>query len=172
MTSAFETALDGLLIAALAWAVLTDLRSRRIQNRLTYPLIALGLLANGASGGWSGLSSSLLGCLLGFGLLILPCLRGAMGMGDLKLLMAIGALKGPEFVLFTALYGGLAGGLLAVFEIVRASVVAATLRGAGAGAGQLEGGRLPSMKALTIPYGPAIAAGALFTLVQSWTGAG
>jgi len=167
MTDGALTTIDGVLIAALGWAVVTDLRWRRISNRLTYPLIALGLLANGASGGWSGLSSSLAGALLGFGLLILPCALGGMGIGDLKLMVALGALKGPEFVLLTAVYGGIAGGMLAVLELVRSGALVATLHRAGA----LHGARGTTARSLTIPYGPAIAAGALFALVQSWTGA-
>src|SRR3954447_17072657 len=119
MASALTLTSDVVLLAALSWAVVTDVRSRRISNRLTYPLMALGLAANGLAGGWGGARDSALGWLLGAALLLLPCLLGAMGAGDLKLLAAIGALKGPEFVLHAAVYTALAGGVLALCELVR-----------------------------------------------------
>src|SRR6476646_6105704 len=108
MASALTLASDVVLLAGLSWAVVTDVRSRRISNRLTYPLMALGLAANGLAGGWGGARDSALGWLL-----------GAIGAGDLKLLAAIGALKGPEFVLHAAVYTALAGGVLALCELVR-----------------------------------------------------
>ena len=58
-------ALNGLLLFTLGWAVVTDLRSRRISNRLTYPVAALGLAIHAATGGWGGLATSGLGLLLG-----------------------------------------------------------------------------------------------------------
>ena len=44
----------------------------------------------------------------------LPLLLFRMLSGDVKLLAAIGALKGPLFVLWAFLYGALAGGVLDV----------------------------------------------------------
>src|SRR5688572_12919367 len=93
---------DGLLAFTLAWAVVTDLRSRRISNRLTVPVMALGLAAGGLWGGWGGLANSVSGLLLGAALLLLPWVFGALGGGDLKLMAAVGALKGPYFVLLAA----------------------------------------------------------------------
>ena len=174
MAPALTRASDVVLVAALAWAVVADLRSRRISNRLTYSLMALGLVANGLAGGWDGLRSSALGWLLGAALLVVSCLLGAIGSGDLKLLAAIGALKGPEFVLLAAVYTALAGGALAIFELVRA-------RGARWALGYVAGGWLGSVwsrspaasaaRAGTIPYGPAIAAGVIIALLRSSLGA-
>ncbi len=174
MVPAVSTASDLALVAALAWAVVTDLRSRRISNRLTYSLMALGLLANGIAGGWDGLRSSIFGWLLGAALLVVPCLLGAIGAGDVKLLAAIGALKGPEFVLLAAVYTALAGGALAILELVRS-------RGARWALGYVAGGWVGSVwgksaqssaaRAGTIPYGPAIAAGAIIALLRTSLGA-
>jgi prepilin peptidase CpaA len=154
---------DCVLIAALVWAVITDLRSRRIRNRLTYPAMAIGLAANAATGGWSGLSTSALGWLVALGLMLLPFAMGAMGAGDVKLLLAIGALKGPHFVLLVAVYGGLAGGLLALYYLAKERRVASTLRYILYG--WLWALRGSGPKAGAIPYAPAIAAGAIIALL-------
>lgn len=117
--------LDTILIAGLLYAVLTDLRSRRISNKLTYPVMLLGLVANTVMGGWAGLGHASLGWAAGLGIMLLPFLLGAMGAGDVKLLAAIGAVKGPQFVLVAALYACVAGG-----------AACAVLRDQGAARGQ------------------------------------
>jgi prepilin peptidase CpaA len=156
-------AVDALLLVALTHAVVTDLRARRISNRLTYPLMLIGLLANTATGGWTGFSGSGLGLLAGLGIMLIPFVLGAMGAGDVKLMAAIGALKGPEFVFTVAVYGSLVGGLIALFYLVRERRLGATVR-------YLSFGFLPALqgkgqKAGSIPYAPAIAAGALIALL-------
>ena len=160
--------LDGLLVAALAYAVFTDLRSRRIGNKLTYAAALLGLAVHAATGGWSGAGASALGWLVGFGLLLVPWLRGAMGGGDVKLLAAIGALQGPWFVLYTAIYGGLAGGVLAVGYLAHKRWrLRRSADGAAGGDGNVLG---RGWRTVTIPYGPAIAAGAAVVLLRTLTG--
>ena len=169
--SVLDGVLDGVLLAALVWAVVTDLRSRRISNRLTYPLMALGLAANAATGGWGGLLESALGWLAGIAILAVPFALGGIGGGDLKLLAAIGALQGPQFVLLTAVYAGLAGGLLAVFALARAQGVGSLLRPLGrgrrGGAPDSDAGTAAARRAATIAYGPAIAAGAVIVLFRT-----
>jgi prepilin peptidase CpaA len=153
---------DGLLAFTVVWAVVTDLRSRRISNRLTVPVMALGLAIGGLLGGWGGLTTSISGLLFGAALLLLPAAVGALGGGDLKLLAAVGALKGPYFVLLAAVYAGLAGGVVAVIALVRARGLKATLRYLAFGwRGSAQG---PAPKPGSIPYAPAIAAG----VVVAW----
>jgi prepilin peptidase CpaA len=161
-------ALNGVLLFALGWAVVTDLRSRRISNRLTYPAAALGLAIHFASGGWGGLTTSAVGLLLGLGLLLLPFFLGAMGGGDVKLLAAIGALQGPQFVLLTAVYAGLAGGVLALGYLIRQRGLTEALRYATGG--WIGGVRPDAPKAGAIPYGPAIASGAAIVLLRTALG--
>src|SRR5919108_6008080 len=98
MSDAGARVTDVVLLAAVAGAVVTDLRARRISNRLTYPAMLVGFAANLAFGGREGVTASAFGWLLALALLLIPCAIGAMGVGDLKLLAAIGALKGPYFV--------------------------------------------------------------------------
>jgi prepilin peptidase CpaA len=156
-------ALDTALIAGLLYAVMTDLRSRRISNRLTFPAMLLGVAANTAVGGWSGLQHSALGWAAGLGIMLIPFVLGAMGAGDVKLLAAIGAIKGPEFVLTAALYACVTGGLLAIYYVVKERRVTNTLRYLSCGWIWALKGNGP--KAGAIPYAPAIAAGAVLALL-------
>ena len=92
-----------LFVAAVAMytfaAAVTDLRQRRIPNYLTVPAALLGLLFHSfAPGGW-GFLTSLAGFAVGFGLLLLPWIVGGGGMGDVKLLAALGAWFGPRLML-------------------------------------------------------------------------
>ncbi len=82
--------------AVLAIATFTDLRSRRVPNWLVVPFMAAGLIVPGALEGWHGLTQSLEG--FGLGALIYGVLYwlGGMGMGDVKLVAAIGAWVGPQ----------------------------------------------------------------------------
>jgi len=82
-----------------AIAAVIDLRTRRIPNYLTVPTALLGLAYHTlAPGGWGPLTS-LAGFGLGFSLLLLPWLLGGGGMGDVKLLAALGAWLGPKLML-------------------------------------------------------------------------
>jgi prepilin peptidase CpaA len=95
-------------------ACITDWRSRRVPNVLTFGAALAAFVVFGVSGGLRGLAWSAAGWLVGC-LLFLPwfLLRG-MGGGDVKLLAALGAWLGPGLVVWVALYGAVAGGVLAV----------------------------------------------------------
>src|SRR5690242_14118076 len=98
------------LVAALAAATVTDLRARRIPNAITLSAAMLGLSLNTALRGPDGLALSLEGAGLALAALLpLFALRG-MGAGDVKLMAAIGALKGPEFLIYTFAWAALFGG--------------------------------------------------------------
>lgn len=96
----------------LALACITDLRTRRIPNVLTFSAAALAVLFHLTTGGVTAAGWSLAGYALG-ALLFFPmfALRG-MGAGDVKLLAAIGAWLGPGQVAVVALVTSVAGGLL------------------------------------------------------------
>ena len=155
--------LDTVLVAILLYAVFTDLRVRRISNKLTYPTMLLGLIAGAAMGGWNGLGQSFQGLALGMGIMLIPFLLGAMGAGDVKLLAAIGAVKGPEFVLIAALYACVAGGILALYYLIKERRVANTFRYIAYGWIWALKGNGP--KAGSVPYAPAIAAGVVLALL-------
>lgn len=100
------------VISASLIAALTDSFRFKVYNVLTLPLIASGLLYHGVTGGWAGLSLSLSGLLVGFGLLLIPFLMGGIGAGDVKLLAGVGAWTGLPWIIYIFICAGLAAGLL------------------------------------------------------------
>jgi len=95
-------------------ACVTDFRSRRIPNVLTFGASVAAFVFWAVSGGPTGFAFSVAGWLVGC-LLFLPwfLLRG-MGAGDVKLLAALGAWVGPGAAIWIALYAAVAGGLFAI----------------------------------------------------------
>lgn len=96
-------------------AVYTDLRWGKIFNALTLPALLAGLVINTVAGGLDGAVLSVEGIGLGFALFVVSALFGRiLGGGDIKLLMAIGALQGPYFLAWAIFYTALAGAVLAI----------------------------------------------------------
>jgi prepilin peptidase CpaA len=104
-------------------AAVLDFRLHRIPNYLTVPTALAGLAFHMlAPSGWGALTS-LTGFGVGFALLIVPWLLGGSGMGDVKLLAALGAWLGPRLVLIAFAVSIGAAALIAVCVL---SYVAAT----------------------------------------------
>jgi len=123
-----NTISDVVVLAIGLVACVTDFRSRRIPNVLTFGAAAAAFVSWALAGGLSGLAFSLAGCLVGC-LLFLPwfLLRG-MGAGDVKLLAALGAWVGPSTALWLALYSSLAGGVFAVMVTLPSGYLSMMLR--------------------------------------------
>jgi leader peptidase (prepilin peptidase)/N-methyltransferase len=109
----------------LATATAIDVRSHRLPDLVTLPLLATGLAANVLLGGWATLPLQVMGAGLGFFALWLVArlyrqFRGnhGLGLGDAKLLAAAGAWLGPLYlapiVFLGALLGLIAAGFLRV----------------------------------------------------------
>jgi prepilin peptidase CpaA len=95
-------------------ACVTDIRSRRIPNVLTFGAAAAALLFHGFDAGIFGLQAAATGWVVGAALFLPFFLFGGMGAGDVKLLAALGAWLGPWDVIWLAIYASVAGGLMAV----------------------------------------------------------
>ena len=93
-------ALAIVVVLVAAWS---DLKHRRIPNKLTLPAIAVGLVLAVVLEGMDGLKWSGIGFAFGFGVFLLPWLMGGMGGGDVKLMAAVGALLGWPMVLWVTL---------------------------------------------------------------------
>jgi prepilin peptidase CpaA len=95
-------------------ACISDLRTRKIPNVLTFSAAGGALLFHLVTGGWAAAGWSAAGLVLG-AVLFFPmfALRG-MGAGDVKLLAAVGAWLGPGQVVIVALATSIAGGILGV----------------------------------------------------------
>ncbi len=131
--SLISTAQPIALITLLVWAVVTDLRSRRIPNAVVLAGFAIALGTHfgvGASGATplAGLTwwAPLAGLGAGFALLLPLYLLRALGAGDVKLLAMVGAFVGPGAVFNAFVYTLLAGGLLSLLFMLGRGVAAQT----------------------------------------------
>ncbi|MES2222988.1 MAG: A24 family peptidase [Acidobacteriota bacterium] len=158
-------------VSVLAIATFTDLRSCRIPNWLVLPFLVAGVAVSGWMHGWHGVEQSLLGIALGTAILGVFCWMGGMGMGDLKLVAAVGAWIGPEQLLFALVLTGIVGGVMALGWALFGGFAGELFRGTG---DLLFGLRKRGLRPhpdlvlanpLTrkMPYAPAIAIGTLIS---------
>ncbi|MBA3318610.1 MAG: prepilin peptidase [Gemmatimonadales bacterium] len=154
-------------VALVGAAGIIDARTRRIPNPLTLSLLLAGLLLRA----WEGLLPFVDGVLGALGAVVLSLLLfrvGALGGGDGKLLIGIGAFLGWQRLPGALLMIGVLGGFLGIAEAVRRGVIVPALLNAGRmirfwlTLGR-EGERrtLTSPGAVAVPYGLAIALGAI-----------
>jgi leader peptidase (prepilin peptidase) / N-methyltransferase len=142
--SAAQGLLGGFVAAVLVVLAATDLEHRIIPNRIVLPAAAIALAANIALS--PGRSPEFLLAALGLGIaFFLPNLINAslMGMGDVKLIMLLGAGLGWAAV------GAVLIGFLSIFPVA----VMALIRGGTAA------------RKTTLPFGPFLALGGLVILI-------
>lgn len=88
------------LIIILTYTTYTDIKYHKIYNKLTFPLMGIGIILNSYLYGIQGLKESLIGIFVGFILLMsVSIFIQGVGFGDVKLLMGIGAVKGYLFLM-------------------------------------------------------------------------
>jgi prepilin peptidase CpaA len=158
------------LAAGLMWAIVCDLRRRRIPNVLSGAVFVAGLAISGYQGGASAVFSGLGASVLLLVALYKPWQAGGVGGGDVKLAAAVGAWIGLPHLIWFALATAVAGGVVAAIcyflappatrADVRANLVLAGLHG-----------ELPAEAAshrktqVSVPYALAISAGAAVALL-------
>ena len=167
-----------LLTLTLAACVYTDLTQRRIYNAVLLPSLLAAVLWHMWDQGWGGIFAAMVGAVTGLALLWLPFAAGGLGAGDVKLLATVGAWLGSAFAVRAALLGALVGGALALGTAARQRRLAAVLKDTGRGVAMLvaTGGRLNPLPAMgesgpqpaTIPYGLALALGAVMAFFWRW----
>lgn len=178
-----------LLGVFLAAAVRSDVKHRRIPNKLVLAGLCAGCLLNsalpegngylsalpGAAGIWAALS----GLAIGFCLMLPMYLLRALGAGDVKLMAMVGAFLGPDAIVRVALATFIAGGVLSLIVAIRAGSLqrlADNLRTMLlASYFKLAMNEMPSVSAMPasagkMPYGVAIAAGALICIALKRSG--
>lgn len=164
---------DFLLLSMLIICLWTDLKERKIYNKVVFPAAAAGVLIQFVQAGLPGLKAGLAGCGLGVLLFFLPFALGGLGAGDVKLLGAVGALKGPLFVVYTALGTALAGGVIALLILIQRRLLWTTVKRLGIALGLFLGGGASGRKGAFLllertpysslfPYGAAIFLGSIF----------
>jgi Flp pilus assembly protein protease CpaA len=108
----------GVVVGASLVAAVVDIRSRRVPNWLTVPLLVSGFVVSGVVGGAGGLVSALGACFV----LALPYvvlfLVGGGGAGDAKMMGAVGAWLGLEAGAVVLVCVAGIGGLLGLFRMV------------------------------------------------------
>lgn len=154
----------------VAVAVYTDVRVGKIHNWLTVPFAGAGLVLNAVDTGLDGLITSLLGIAVGLGVFVFSSLFGRiLGGGDIKLLMAIGAIQGPAFLLWTIVYMAIIGGVLAIGVALWRREFMASLKRLGGGLMMRLYARIPvdvgdTTSRARLPYAIPIALGSLVAL--------
>lgn len=159
-------------LAVSGAACVTDLRSRRIPNALTFGSAAAAVIYHLFAGGTSGLLHAVFGWAAGVAVFFVPFALGGMGGGDIKLLAALGAWLGPTAALWLALYTGVAGGVMAVVVAMAHGYLGEALRNVGlllthwrvAGIGPVGEITLAGSKGPKLAYALPIFAGAIFTI--------
>lgn len=149
---------DALAVAVCVVAVVTDLRDLRIPNRLTIPALIAGLVLNAVLGGLSSLLLASVGAVVGLFVFGVPAAFGLIGMGDVKLAIALGALVRWPLALPLALYAAIAGGVLAIAYAVYRGRLRAVARNI------TRLGRANELHRM--PYALAIAAGCVIAIAS------
>ena len=154
-----------------AIAIYGEVKARRIPNYLTVGACVFALGVSLIEGGFEGFANSFIGLMIGGGVFLPFCLLGLIGGGDMKLMAAAGALVGYPLVLRSVADTCVAGGILAVAVAAWNGTLLTALAGAFQTLFGMQKRRKPaSSKGLataapTIPYGMAIAAGTLYSLL-------
>lgn len=161
-------------------AAVTDCRTRRIPNVLTFPAFVCGLCWAVTVGGLAGLADSIMAAVVVMAPFVLLFVFAGGGAGDAKLMAAIGAWLGIIGGLLTLCTVMIAGGLLSVVMIicrrngrdVAANVhwIVDSLRVAAFKRGRTRGDYvLPTVDVLhTMPYGLAILVGTCIASGGVW----
>lgn len=120
-----------LLAVVLVVAAVTDIRTGKVYNWLTYPAIVVGLLywlVVGWLGAPVGIAEALIGLAAGLIPFTIIFALGGLGGGDVKLMAAVGAVSASwEVVLGAAFYGLLLAAMYAVVLMIRKGLVKRTL---------------------------------------------
>ena len=107
----------GWAAAFLFIAVERDVHCQRIPNWLTFPACAVALAYAAWIGGPAGALDAALGAGAAFALLLLPYATGALGAGDVKAAMALGAGFGAAAIAQQTLLAIGFGGLFAALRL-------------------------------------------------------
>ncbi|MDQ2952074.1 MAG: prepilin peptidase [Chloroflexota bacterium] len=156
---------NAVLVVLFLIVIYTDGRWLRIPNAVTYPTMLIGLVLGaleafpGTLFG-SGLLDHFAALVLAFALSYPFYAAGGLKAGDAKLLMAMGAVGGTNFLLVAAVWGALIGGVLAIGFI-------AVRRYRARGSSEAD---IKKVMKSSMPYGIALALGGLVAIVLQATG--
>ena len=153
-------------------ASISDVRERRISNKLNFSAVFVGLSLHFVFGGLDGFVFGLKGLSVGLGILLFPFVAGMMGGGDVKFAAAAGAFLGWRLLLVGLVVGVLLGGVAGAISLARQQKFKSAFRGLTADILCLAGGVKPdTLKSTaaseTVPYGVHLAMGFGGTLLAA-----
>ena len=161
--------LDAVLVADCVIATITDMLERRILNVLTFPLVLIGVVGHACLPEEGGRLMGLYGMLAaGLPFFCLFALN-VVSAGDVKLLMGIGALRGPVAAGWVMLGSVVLGGVVSFVALL----MTRRLRSIGDAARHVvrrpskPGSKESTFKGYKIPMGGVIAVSALGQLIFS-----
>jgi leader peptidase (prepilin peptidase)/N-methyltransferase len=138
-------------VVALVLLFATDLDQRLLPDVITLPLVALALVAFATGSGpfvhaldelaWAAAAAILIP--LGLFLLAIPFGAGAIGQGDLKLLVSVGLFAGATNLIYALVSGALLAGIVVLALVATRRI---------------------TMKSF-VPYGPFLIAGTLWVIL-------
>lgn len=185
-----DTLAFGLLAAVLTAAAVTDIRTERVPNVLTYGAMAAGvllwtvagLIRGGGSGAAGHAAAALLGCAAGYIPFAVIFAAGGLGGGDVKLMAAVGAVSASwQVVLATTVYALIVMFAMAIVTMIRRRIVGRTLRRLFTAALVAAARVKPDMPADSprLPFAAAVCVGGLLAGVEyllhvplPWSGVG
>jgi len=165
-----------LALIVVAIGTVTDLRTRKIHNVLTFPASGIAIALNFYLSGPSGALMSVAGWFAGLALMACPILllpqtdpNNRKGFGDIKLMAATGAFLGPKLALCVFFYFCIFYGLLGVGKIaVMAPWYKLVLQLIAPGKYQItpeDIQKITQMRKSYMPLGPAIFLGTICALM-------
>lgn len=107
-----------LLVTQLGMAVINDLHNYKVRNEITFTFAMIGIIYNAWTFDLQFITSSLVGMLLPFILLLPLYALKMLGAGDIKLFCSMGALVGATNIMLTMAYSFLAGGVIAIIVML------------------------------------------------------
>ena len=151
-----------LLLAAVpfVWSAISDVRSYTIPHACTLALFALYPLHVWLAPGDINVTASLLVAVSAFALCFTFYALKRLGGGDVKLITAAALWAGPALIADFTMVTALTGGVLALVYLTHFHIAPAL----GFDIAGMRGYR--SSMTIKLPYGVAIAAGGLATLLQ------
>lgn len=105
----------------LVVAAVIDGLKLKVPNWITFPMIISGWIYSAAFSpfaGWEGLLYSVVGTVVGLGLLLPAYAIGGMGAGDVKLLAGVGAWVWGTTTFYAFAVSAIVGGIIAVLMVV------------------------------------------------------
>jgi prepilin peptidase CpaA len=96
------------------FALVFDLRYQRIPNKLCLVALLSGLIVQACLNQWQGLISAFAGAVVALMLLLPTFYFRILGGGDVKLMVAVGAIIGPQLLLWSLAYGVILGALTSI----------------------------------------------------------